>query len=56
MPRDAYQRTLEYVQQCQVWSNEVTSTTHPTSNMVVNDLSSSLNSLMQENRYFQMIN
>lgn len=55
MPRDAYQRTLEYVQQCQVWSNEVSSSTHPTSNMVVNDLTSSLNSLMQENRYFQMI-
>mgnify|MGYP006952278392 CR=1 FL=1 len=56
MPRDAYERTLEYVQQCQIWSNEVSSSTHPTSNMVVNDLTSSLNSLMQENRFFQMIN
>ncbi|KAL0271344.1 UNVERIFIED_CONTAM: hypothetical protein PYX00_008461 [Menopon gallinae] len=56
MRRVAYERTLEYVQQCQIWSDEVSSSTHPTSNMVVNDLTSSLNSLMQENRYFQMIN
>lgn len=56
MPREAYQRTLEYVQQCQIWSNEVSSSTHPISNMVVNDLTSSLNSLAQENRFFQMIN
>lgn len=55
MPREAYQRTLEYVQQCQIWSNEVSSSTHPTSNMVVNDLTSSLNSLAQENRFFQQM-
>ena len=108
MKQDTYQRTLEYVQQCQNWStvvkDEVTSTTteqkptlnpngtvtgympptlpgvqqsipampqltdniefltplNPVSvsegpNMVLNNLSSSLNSLQQENKYFQML-
>ncbi|XP_066902074.1 zinc finger protein GLI2 isoform X1 [Halyomorpha halys] len=48
----AYQRTLEYVEQCQNWAN---SSTQSTCNMVVNDMTSSLNSFMEENRYFQMI-
>lgn len=66
MRQDAYQRTLEYVQNCQSWvSNDlVSSSTHPlsnkcgadtTSNMVVNDMTSSLSSLLEENRYLQMI-
>ncbi|XP_067015349.2 transcriptional activator cubitus interruptus [Anabrus simplex] len=82
MRQDAYQRTLEYVQQCQSWagSDAVSSTTHPptarkradnslaessssnkgpvhcsTSNMVINDMTSSLTSLLEENRYLQMI-
>ncbi|XP_046682490.1 transcriptional activator cubitus interruptus isoform X2 [Homalodisca vitripennis] len=54
MRQAAYQRTLEYVEQCQSWA--VSSSTHPPStNMVINDMSSSLNSLMEENKYFQMI-
>lgn len=54
MRQAAYQRTLEYVEQCQSWA--VSSSTHPpTSNMIINDMSSSLNSLMEENKYFQMI-
>ena len=74
MRQEAYQRTLEYVQQCQSWagSDMVSSTTHPfgtgseastakgpvpgsTSNMVINDMTSSLTSLLEENRYLQMI-
>ena len=105
MKQDTYQRTLEYVQQCQNWNtnvvkDEVTSTTDqkpslnpngtvcvPNSsviesmtapavvpqyettnefvapvnlmseapNMVLNNLTSSLNSLQQENKYFQML-
>ncbi|XP_071536978.1 uncharacterized protein ci [Panulirus ornatus] len=112
MKPDTYQRTLEYVQQCQSWSStvvkeEVTSTTDQkpklnpngtvagytgpgsqtsvlppsiqqptqqptmqgtsrfatplpvalaeTSNMVINDMSSSLTSLQEENKYLQMI-
>lgn len=112
MKPDTYQRTLEYVQQCQSWSStvvkeEVTSTTDQkpklnpngtvagytgpgsqssvlpqsiqqpaqqptmqgtsrfatplpvalaeTSNMVINDMSSSLTSLREENKYLQMI-
>ncbi|KAF5297393.1 hypothetical protein FQR65_LT01324 [Abscondita terminalis] len=66
MRQDAYQRTLEYVQNCQSWANNadaVSSSTHPkgknsdapTSNMVVNDMTSSLSSLLEENRYLQMI-
>jgi transcriptional activator cubitus interruptus len=55
MRQTAYQRTLEYVEQCQNWT--VTSTTPRPApcNMVINDMTSSLNSLMEENRYFQMI-
>ncbi|KAL3284723.1 hypothetical protein HHI36_018869 [Cryptolaemus montrouzieri] len=67
MRQDTYQRTLEYVQNCQSWvgnSETVTSSTHPLatvkgeepcSNMVVNDMTSSLSSLLEENRYLQMI-
>lgn len=61
MRPDTYLRTLEYVQSCQSWNysdNElVSSTTNPltTSNMVINDLTTSLNSLLEENRFLQMI-
>ncbi|XP_021919808.1 transcriptional activator cubitus interruptus isoform X3 [Zootermopsis nevadensis] len=74
MRQDTYQRTLEYVRQCQSWagSDMVSSSTHPlgtgpeasphkdplqgsTSNMVINDMTSSLTSLLEENRYLQMI-
>lgn len=65
MRHDTYQRTLEYVQSCQSWvghSDMVSSSTHPlarcgqdTSNMIINDMSSSLTSLLEENRYLQMI-
>ncbi|KAJ8972480.1 hypothetical protein NQ314_000173 [Rhamnusium bicolor] len=66
MRQDTYQRTLEYVQNCQSWvtnSEMVSSSTHPltkcsdktSSNMVVNDMTSSLSSLLEENRYLQMI-
>lgn len=70
MRQDSYRRTLEYVQQCRNWSgtqapeSSVTSSTHPMSlpqplpasnNMIVNDMTSSLNSLLEENRYLQMI-
>nr|XP_023018240.1 transcriptional activator cubitus interruptus isoform X2 [Leptinotarsa decemlineata] len=65
MRQDTYQRTLEYVQNCQSWVNNsevVSSSTHPlkpgdkaSSNMVVNDMTSSLSSLLEENRYLQMI-
>lgn len=60
---DTYQRTLEYVQNCQYWiesttnatNDAVSSSTHPSPNMVVNDLSTSLNSYLEEDRYLQMI-
>ncbi|KAG5884381.1 hypothetical protein JTB14_026482 [Gonioctena quinquepunctata] len=65
MRQETYQRTLEYVQNCQSWVNNsesVSSSTHPLkpgdkagSNMVVNDMTSSLTSLLEENRYLQMI-
>ncbi|XP_072376701.1 uncharacterized protein ci isoform X2 [Diabrotica undecimpunctata] len=65
MRQDAYLRTLEYVQNCQSWVNNsetVSSSTHPlkvgekpSSNMVVNDMTSSLSSLLEENRFLQMI-
>jgi len=71
MRQDSYRRTLEYVQQCRNWSvnaqtheTNVSSSTHPMSlpqplpasaNMVVNDMTSSLSSLLEENRYLQMI-
>lgn len=88
MCTDAYQRTLEYVQNCQSWlqtkknpnqstnggfimphvpntntlqtgqhhqTTDVTSSTHPSPNMVINDMTTSLTSLLEENRYLQMI-
>ncbi|CAD7094029.1 unnamed protein product [Hermetia illucens] len=59
MRQDAYQRTLEYVQNCQNWvestNDTVTSSTHPSSNMIINDMTTSLNSLLEENRFLQMI-
>lgn len=71
MRQDSFRRTLEYVQQCRNWSvnaqtheTNVSSSTHPMSlpqplpasaNMVVNDMTSSLSSLLEENRYLQMI-
>lgn len=65
MRQDTYQRTLEYVQNCQSWVNnsETTNSTmsfakcgdKPSSNMIVNDMTSSLSSLLEENRYLQMI-
>lgn len=72
MRQDTYQRTLEYVQNCQNWientsnnngnntnngnaADMVSSSTHPSPNMIVNDLSTSLNSYLEEDRYLQMI-
>lgn len=57
MRQDTYQRTLEYVQNCQNWtenSETVSSSTHPSSNLIINDMTTSLNSLWEENRVFQM--
>ncbi|KAI5729101.1 hypothetical protein M8J77_025406 [Diaphorina citri] len=60
MRQSTYQRTLEYVEQCQNW---VSSSTQPapagppsaaTGNMVINDRNTSLSSLLEENRFFQM--
>lgn len=51
----AYERTLQYVEQCQMFSEDGTSLGE--SNMVINDLSSSLNSLFEENKFLHsMIN
>lgn len=68
MRQDAYQRTLEYVQNCQSWveNPDVSGSTHPptgvgnkceqtSSNMVINDMTSSLSSLLEENRFLQLI-
>lgn len=61
MRQDTYQRTLEYVQNCQNWieasstGDIVTSSTHPSPNMKINDLSTSLNSYLEEDRWLQMI-
>ncbi|XP_053679585.1 transcriptional activator cubitus interruptus [Anopheles nili] len=59
MGSDTYQRTLEYVQNCQNWSESaadmVSSSTHPSSNLVINDMSTSLSSYFEEDRYLQMI-
>lgn len=51
----AYERTLQYVEQCQMFS--VSSTTNQTdsSNMIINDMTSSLNSLLEENKYLQQM-
>ncbi|XP_066256389.1 transcriptional activator cubitus interruptus isoform X2 [Euwallacea similis] len=53
MRPDAYQRTLEYVQSCQSWN---ASSTEPnsTNNMIIGDMTSSLSSLLEENRFLQM--
>nr|XP_037876955.1 transcriptional activator cubitus interruptus [Bombyx mori]XP_037876956.1 transcriptional activator cubitus interruptus [Bombyx mori] len=59
MRQETYQRTLEYVENCENWksSEMVSSTTHPLQgdNMVVNDLQTSLSSFYEENQYLQMI-
>ncbi|XP_055922236.1 transcriptional activator cubitus interruptus isoform X2 [Eupeodes corollae] len=59
MRQDTYQRTLEYVQNCQNWLENttqiVTSSTHPSSNMIIKDMTTSLSSLLEENRFLQMI-
>ncbi|XP_037946752.1 transcriptional activator cubitus interruptus-like [Teleopsis dalmanni] len=61
MNSDTYQRTLEYVQNCQNWLDistmqpDVTSSTHPNSNMIINDMTTSLTSLLEENRFLQMM-
>lgn len=60
MRQDTYQRTLEYVENCENWksSEMVSSSTHPLQggdNMVVNDLQTSLSSFYEENQYLQMI-
>ena len=59
MGSETYQRTLEYVQNCQNWAESaadmVSSSTHPSSNLVINDMSTSLNSFFEEDRYLQMI-
>ncbi|XP_055530506.1 transcriptional activator cubitus interruptus [Wyeomyia smithii] len=74
MGSDTYQRTLEYVQNCQNWvesaTDMVSSSTHPigtgaattgpttapaSSNLVINDMSTSLSSYFEEDRYLQMI-
>lgn len=60
MRQSTYQRTLEYVEQCQQFNwNNVSSSTQArpvaaTDNMVINDMNTSLNSLRTENQYFQM--
>ncbi|XP_058810901.1 transcriptional activator cubitus interruptus-like isoform X2 [Phymastichus coffea] len=70
MRQDSYRRTLEYVQQCRNWSGNgtetsVSSSTHPmalpqqlssNTNMLLNDMTSSLNSLLEENRVLQLTN
>ncbi|XP_026760247.2 transcriptional activator cubitus interruptus [Galleria mellonella] len=60
MRQETYQRTLEYVENCENWksSEMVSSSTHPPQggdNMVVNDLQTSLSSFYEENQYLQMI-
>ncbi|XP_053618960.1 transcriptional activator GLI3 isoform X2 [Plodia interpunctella] len=60
MRQETYQRTLEYVENCENWksSEMVSSSTHPPQggdNMVVNDLQTSLSSFYEENQYLQLI-
>lgn len=60
MRQETYQRTLEYVENCENWksSEMVSSSTHPLNggdNMVVNDLQTSLTSFYEENQYLQLI-
>lgn len=55
MQHDAYQRTLEYVQNCQSWAENTDTppvTTTPAANIVINEMSTSLSSLLEETRYF----
>lgn len=57
MRQDTYQRTLEYVQSCQTWAENtetVSSSTHPPNNMTISDMTTSLSSLDEENRYLKM--
>ncbi|GAB0092083.1 Transcriptional activator cubitus interruptus [Sergentomyia squamirostris] len=62
MRQEVYQRTLEYVQNCQNWTEvtadaAVSSSTHPSSsNMIINDMSTSLSSLLEENRFLELLN
>ncbi|XP_067614758.1 transcriptional activator cubitus interruptus-like [Eurosta solidaginis] len=74
MRLDTYQRTLEYVQNCQSWLETnhstatcniiqsnfeqyqgVSSSTHPNANMIINDMTTSLGSLLEENQYFELL-
>lgn len=54
MRPDIYQRTLEYVQNCQSWT-EHSETVTSTSNMQISDMSTSLSSLLEENRYYNSV-
>lgn len=54
MRQDTYQRTLEYVQNCRSWA-ENTEAVSSTSNMKINDMSTSLSSLLEENRYYNSV-
>lgn len=54
MRPDIYQRTLEYVQSCQSWTEQPETVTS-TSNMQINDMSTSLSSLLEENRYYNSV-
>ena len=62
MAQDAYQRTLEYVQQCQISSSSESRAQRrssplleTTSNMVINDMSASLTSLVQETTHLKLM-
>ncbi|XP_067614042.1 transcriptional activator cubitus interruptus-like isoform X2 [Eurosta solidaginis] len=74
MRLDTYQRTLEYVQNCQSWletndstvtcniiksnfeqNQGVSSSTHPNANMIINDMTTSIGSLLEENQYFELL-
>ncbi|XP_065207373.1 transcriptional activator cubitus interruptus isoform X2 [Planococcus citri] len=50
----AYERTLQYVEQCQVITSTTAQNQNDSSNMVINDMTTSLNSLLEENKYLQM--
>lgn len=52
MRPDIYQRTLDYVQSCQSWADQQPETVTSTSNMQISDMSTSLSSLLEENRYY----
>lgn len=54
MRPDIYQRTLEYVQNCQSWTEQPEMVTS-TSNMQISDMSTSLSSLLEENRYYNSV-